>query len=230
MGKKVNSFVERTCQESTITVITTDSYFFSAVKYLIHSMLPEILSEKGILYNVVRYESVFHMNFQEWVPGEESLLIADYDVRLMGNSQVLKLIQGMKIFRSMMLVINKERPLAEVDYCLSKGASVVDIKKHLREFILRPPAMHNFSMNSRPLLYRFTRREHQIIRLILKGKRVESIAKALNLSPKTIYAHRTRIYQKVGVRNLQGLFQNEGLMTLQQTWPAPHNSQHKYLR
>ncbi len=54
--------------------------------------------------------------------------------------------------------------------------------------------------------------------MILKGKRVESIAKALNVSPKTIYAHRSRIYQKVGVRNLQGLFQHEGLLTSQCEW------------
>lgn len=200
MVKKVKVAAERTCQESTITVITTDKYFFLAVKYLIHSMLPEILSEKGILYSVVHCESVFHMNYQDKILNEESLLIADYDVRLIGNSHVLKLMQGMNIFRSIMLVIHKELPLANVDFYLSKGASLNVIKKNLRDFILRPPVAKYSSNNQ--LLARFTSREHQIIRMILKGKRVESIAKALNVSPKTIYAHRSRIYQKVGVRNL----------------------------
>ncbi len=129
MVKKVKVAAERTCQESTITVITTDKYFFLAVKYLIHSMLPEILSEKGILYNVVHCESVFHMNYQDKILNEESLLIADYDVRLIGNSHVLKLMQGMNIFRSIMLVIHKELPLANVDFYLSKGASLNVIKK-----------------------------------------------------------------------------------------------------
>lgn len=216
MVKKVKVAAERTCQESTITVVTTDKYFFLAVKYLIHSMLPEILSEKGILYNVVHCESVFHMNYQDKILNEESLLIADYDVRLIGNSHVLKLMQGMNIFRSIMLVIHKELPLANVDFYLSKGASLNVIKKNLRDFILRPPVAKYSSNNQ--LLARFTSREHQIIRMILKGKRVESIAKALNVSPKTIYAHRSRIYQKVGVRNLQGLFQHEGLLTSQCEW------------
>ncbi|HCT1663607.1 TPA: helix-turn-helix transcriptional regulator [Enterobacter hormaechei] len=216
MVKKVKVAAERTCQESTITVITTDKYFFLAVKYLIHSMLPEILSEKGILYSVVHCESVFHMNYQDKILNEESLLIADYDVRLIGNSHVLKLMQGMNIFRSIMLVIHKELPLANVDFYLSKGASLKVIKKNLRDFILRPPGAKYSSNNQ--LLARFTSREHQIIRMILKGKRVESIAKALNVSPKTIYAHRSRIYQKVGVRNLQGLFQHEGLLTSQCEW------------
>ncbi|ENY0879415.1 response regulator transcription factor [Enterobacter hormaechei] len=216
MVKKVKVAAERTCQESTITVITTDKYFFLAVKYLIHSMLPEILSEKGILYSVVHCESVFHMNYQDKILNEESLLIADYDVRLIGNSHVLKLMQGMNIFRSIMLVIHKELPLANVDFYLSKGASLNVIKKNLRDFILRPPVAKYSSNNQ--LLARFTSREHQIIRMILKGKRVESIAKALNVSPKTIYAHRSRIYQKVGVRNLQGLFQHEGLLTSQCEW------------
>lgn len=179
-------------------------------------MLPEILSEKGILYSVVHCESVFHMNYQDKILNEESLLIADYDVRLIGNSHVLKLMQGMNIFRSIMLVIHKELPLANVDFYLSKGASLNVIKKNLRDFILRPPVAKYSSNNQ--LLARFTSREHQIIRMILKGKRVESIAKALNVSPKTIYAHRSRIYQKVGVRNLQGLFQHEGLLTSQCEW------------
>lgn len=218
MGKHVNTVAERSCQESTITVITTDKYFFMAIKYIIHSMLPEILSEKGILYNVVHCESVFHMNYQEKNPSEERLLIADYDVRMIGNSHVLKLIRGMKIFRAIMLVIHKELPLAEVDCCLSKGSPVDEIKNKLREFILRPPATTH--IDSRQLLSRFTSREHQIIRMILKGKRVESIAKALKVSPKTVYAHRSRIYHKVGVRNLQGLFQHEGLLTPQYEWPV----------
>lgn len=215
MGKKLSPVAERLCHESTITVITTDRYFFMAIKHIIHSMLPEILSEKGVLYNVVHCESVFHMNFQDMIQNEDRLLIADYDVRLIGNSQVLNLIQGMKIFGSMMLVIHKELPIAEVDCCLAKGAPVAEIKKNLRDFILQKRAPQNINITSNQLLSRFTRREHQIIRMILKGKRVESIAKALNVSPKTIYAHRSRIYQKVGVRNLQGLFHNGGLLTSQ---------------
>ncbi|HDS3786465.1 TPA: hypothetical protein QCJ34_003808 [Enterobacter ludwigii] len=127
MGKKLN-VAEGSCRESTITIITQDKYFFLALKYLINSMLPEILNEKGILYNVGHCESVFHMNYQNELQCPERLLIADYDVRLIGNSHVLKLIQGMKIFRSIMLVIHKELPLAGVDGCLSKGLSVDEIK------------------------------------------------------------------------------------------------------
>ncbi|EOV3156378.1 MULTISPECIES: helix-turn-helix transcriptional regulator [Enterobacter cloacae complex] len=216
MGEKLN-VAEGSCRESTITIITQDKYFFLALKYLINSMLPEILNEKGILYNVAHCESVFHMNYQNELQCPERLLIADYDVRLIGNSHVLKLIQGMKIFRSIMLVIHKELPLAGVDGCLSKGLSVDEIKNTLRDFILRTPVSKN--MDSNHLLSRFTSREHEIIRMILKGKRVDSIAKTLKVSPKTIYAHRTRIYQKVGVRNLQGLFQHEGLLTPENDWP-----------
>lgn len=218
MEKQLNSISERSCQESTITVITSDNYFFLAIKYLIHSMLPEILSEKGIIYNVLHCESVFQMDFQDTLQSQERLLIADYDVRLIGNSHILELLQGMKVFRSVMLVIHKELALAEVDCCLSKGVPVAEIKKHLREFILQQNPSQK--IGNRQLLSRFTSREHQIIHLILKGKRVESIAKELNLSPKTVYAHRSRIYQKAGVRNLQGLFQNEGLITPQHKWPT----------
>jgi DNA-binding NarL/FixJ family response regulator len=92
------------------------------------------------------------------------------------------------------------------------------IKKNIRDFILRPRAAKY--INNNQLLARFTSREHQIIRMILKGKRVDSIAKALKVSPKTIYTHRSRIYQKVGVRNLQGLFQHEGLLTSQSEWSS----------
>ncbi|QCT21500.1 hypothetical protein FEM41_18500 [Jejubacter calystegiae] len=204
MGKQLSSDVDRACQESTITIITADNYFYLAVKYLIHSMLPEILSKKGTIYNVVHCESVFQMDFQDAMKSEDRLLIADYDVRLIGNSHILELLQGMKVFRSVMLVLHKELAVSEVDYCLTKGAPVGAIKQILLDFILQQSVPQK--MNSGQLLSRFTHREHQIIRLILKGRRVESIAKELNLSPKTIYAHRSRIYQKAGVRNLQGLF------------------------
>lgn len=211
MGNKAKNVVEPSCKESTITIITTDRYFFLAIKHLIHSMLPDILSDKGVLYNVVHCESVFHLNYQDGLQSEDRLLITDYDVRLIGNSHVLKLMQGMNIFRSIMLVIHKELPLAGVDCFLSKSAAVIEIKHKLREFILRPPALKN--IDNSQLLSRFTSREHQIIRMILRGKRVETIAKTLKVSPKTVYAHRSRIYQKVGVRNIQGLFQHEGLLT-----------------
>lgn len=144
MGKKLSPVAERLCHESTITVITTDRYFFMAIKHIIHSMLPEILSEKGVLYNVVHCESVFHMNFQDMIQNEDRLLIADYDVRLIGNSQVLNLIQGMKIFGSMMLVIHKELPIAEVDCCLAKGAPVAEIKK-ICETLFCKNARHKIS-------------------------------------------------------------------------------------
>ncbi len=209
MGKELSSGIERVCQESTITVITADKYFYLAVRYLIHSMMPEILSEKETIYNVVHCESVFQMDFQDTMMSEDRLLIADYDVRLIGNSHILELLQGMKVFRSIMLVLHKELAVAEADYCLAKGAPVEIIKQILLDFILQLPVSQN--TNSGQLHARFTDREHQIIRLILKGRRVESIAKELNLSPKTIYAHRSRIYQKAGVRNLQGLFHCEGL-------------------
>ncbi len=46
-----------------------------------------------------------------------------------------------------------------------------------------------------------SQREMQVMMMLTRGQTLQSIAKALNLSPKTVATHRYRIYGKLGVDN-----------------------------
>ena len=48
-------------------------------------------------------------------------------------------------------------------------------------------------------------REREVLQLIAEGKNTKEIAFAFNLSMKTVEAHRHRIMEKLGIRNIASL-------------------------
>ncbi|WP_082683225.1 LuxR family transcriptional regulator [Entomohabitans teleogrylli] len=193
---------EPACRESTIAIITSDNYFYNAVEHLLDTLMPEIISHNSTFYSVIRYKDIFEMDLQDAVRRQDMLLIADYDVRMIGNSHILELLQRMAVFRSIMLVTNKGNVPGNANCFLSKDIAVNKVKDKLLDFIIK--SSHPDNLSEKLPFSEFTEREREIIRLILKGRRIDSIAQKLQLSPKTIYAHRSRIYRKLGVHSLQG--------------------------
>jgi DNA-binding NarL/FixJ family response regulator len=62
-----------------------------------------------------------------------------------------------------------------------------------------------------------TPREREILKLIAEGHSSREIADTLFISLKTVYGHRTKIMQKLGLRNRTDLFKfavRKGLLTL----------------
>ena len=58
---------------------------------------------------------------------------------------------------------------------------------------------------SENLLLKLTTREREVLQLVVEGKSNNEIAKLLYVSPKTVYSHRYRIMDKLGVDNLPDL-------------------------
>lgn len=54
-------------------------------------------------------------------------------------------------------------------------------------------------------LGRLTPREHQVLELATRGLHAKEIAAALGISPRTVEVHKTRIMEKLGVRNVAEL-------------------------
>ncbi|HEX6100085.1 MAG TPA: LuxR C-terminal-related transcriptional regulator [Thermoanaerobaculia bacterium] len=54
---------------------------------------------------------------------------------------------------------------------------------------------------------RLSPRETEVMEMILAGKRMKEIAHALDVSPKTVSTHRTRLMQKLGLTSIRDLFQ-----------------------
>ncbi len=66
----------------------------------------------------------------------------------------------------------------------------------------------------RPLHESLSEREFEVLRLIVSGTPLASIADSLHVSPKTISTHKMRIMQKLGIDNNAALFRyaaNHGL-------------------
>jgi PAS domain S-box-containing protein len=57
-----------------------------------------------------------------------------------------------------------------------------------------------------PGIERLSSRELEIIRLLLGGRRSKEIAYLLDVSENTVYTHRTRAFQKLGIRGDRDLF------------------------
>lgn len=60
-------------------------------------------------------------------------------------------------------------------------------------------------------------REREILQMLVEGKSSNEIGRALDLSPKTVYTHRTRLMAKLGTSDLSGLIKfaiQHGLLTL----------------
>ena len=57
-----------------------------------------------------------------------------------------------------------------------------------------------------------TPREQQVAAALCEGNSNKEVARLLDLSPRTIEAHRARIFEKVGVKNLAGLIRASALM------------------
>ncbi len=75
------------------------------------------------------------------------------------------------------------------------------------------PKTRGASANKRSL----TDRERQIIQLVAEGKSIKDISKQLNLSPKTVDAHRRNLMTKLGVKSVADLVKyaiREGLTSL----------------
>jgi DNA-binding NarL/FixJ family response regulator len=83
--------------------------------------------------------------------------------------------------------ISKERP---------PSALVESVKAALRgETVKRPPVRH-------PML---SGREIQVLRLLVRGIKRRDIARALEINEKTVSTYKTRLLQKLGLRNLVDL-------------------------
>ena len=76
------------------------------------------------------------------------------------------------------------------------------IQSAMRQRIMNSALGRPTNVSSTP---RLTRREKEVLSLIIAEHTSAAIAQALHLSPKTVESHRAVLFQKFGVRNVAGL-------------------------
>lgn len=89
-----------------------------------------------------------------------------------------------------------------------KKMSVECIQQRLMHLLWRDrSACHRLTYTSYSLnLDWLTARENKILKLILKGYRNKEISACLSLHEKSVSMHRTKIYKKINVRSIAGLW------------------------
>jgi DNA-binding NarL/FixJ family response regulator len=90
--------------------------------------------------------------------------------------------------------------ILEAIHAVRNGAEY--IQPEMKELLLRE-SLHRFP--DRRFIPRLTRREKEILALILEEQTTQEIAGQLFVSPKTIETHRLNLLQKLGVKNTAGL-------------------------
>jgi DNA-binding NarL/FixJ family response regulator len=82
----------------------------------------------------------------------------------------------------------------------------VDEKSSLATLLSTITKIGNKGANYHERYVYFSGREWEVLTGIIKGVSVNTIAKQLGISPKTVYAHKSNAYKKLGAKNIHDIF------------------------
>jgi len=94
--------------------------------------------------------------------------------------------------------ISKSSPVEEM---LKAIHAVIAGKRYLCADVASTLALENFEENNASPFEKLSKRENQVVHLILQGKSIQEMAQLLNLSDKTVNTYRYRLYDKLQVKN-----------------------------
>ncbi len=87
----------------------------------------------------------------------------------------------------------------EVIELLKAIRAVADGHRYVSTEVATHLALDPFNHDGSSIFDRLSRREMQIAQLLTDGKKVSQISSHLELSPKTVYSYRYRIFEKLGI-------------------------------
>ena len=93
----------------------------------------------------------------------------------------------------------------DIDEMVKAIHSVNRGKLYLAAEVAQQMAISQFSKHDDNPFSKLSEREMQIMLMITRGEKVQSISDTLHLSPKTVNSYRYRLFEKLGVENDVGL-------------------------
>lgn len=189
------------CDTAKVYIITNDNYFFNGLRFLIYSILPELISKTGIVYDVELIKSEKYHNLDKISQKEKSYFIMDMASMRNLNSNFVGILLNLGT-RDKNLIIFKSiiKPLP-CEVCFYKRMPIDLLKRQIRDVISEKilPDMLNRSIS-------LTRKEGMVINYVLMGENMQAIARKMGINNKTVYTLRSRAYKKFGVKSIQGLY------------------------
>jgi DNA-binding CsgD family transcriptional regulator len=200
------------CTHGKIFVLTNDMYFFFGFKFIICSMMPELLAKTGVVYDVEYIGAQVSPN--ELIEGGNSHYhyVIDLNLHMKFKSNIAKFILTCTAKKKSLIVFESiNQPLKCIN-CFYKSMPINILKDQLVNIISGKvsPTFTSFYRHG------LTRREGLIIHYVLMGESMQSIARILGVNSKTAYTLRSNAYKKFGVRTIQELFYNASIINFTQ--------------
>ncbi|MFO1310477.1 MAG: response regulator [Burkholderiales bacterium] len=136
----------------------------------------------------MRMPGMSGLELQEWLVEHNNTLPILF---LTGHGDIPMAVRTIKrgAYDFLQKPVDETQLLAAIDSAMSGGASDESVTRTL------PPAVASLS-----------KREREVLDLILDGRQTRAIAEALFISVKTVEFHRSRIHAKLGVASMAELF------------------------
>jgi len=195
------------CDAAKVYIITSDSYFFNGLKSLIYSIMPELLSTTGIVYDVECINSEKYYNFDEINMNEKNYFVMDMESMHNLNSNFVGILITTTTRRNNLIIFKSITKPFPCEVCFYKRMPIDLLKKQIRDVISEKtlPDLLN-QPNS------LTKQEGMVINYVLMGESMQTIARKMGINSKTVYTLRSKAYKKFGVKSIQALYYNSAKM------------------
>src|SRR5690348_13067964 len=159
----------------------------------------DVLREAGMKIEVERVQSEEGLGtaIQQFKP---DVVLSDYSLPTFDYHTTIKVVQTLRP-RTPVILVGGKLKNEDSGSCVRAGADSFVSKHNL--FVL--PLAVRSAIEARAPLFKLTTRQMEVMRLVASGYRTREVAKALQLSEKTVETHRHQLMRKLGLESTAGL-------------------------
>jgi len=159
----------------------------------------DVLREAGmkIEFERVQSEEGLATAIQQFKP---DVVLSDYSLPTFDYHTTIKVVQTLRP-RTPVILVGGKLKNEDSGSCVRAGADSFVSKHNL--FVL--PLAVRSAIEARAPLFKLTTRQMEVMRLVASGYRTREVAKALQLSEKTVETHRHQLMRKLGLESTAGL-------------------------
>jgi len=131
---------------------------------------------------------------------EPDVVLSEYSLPMIDFRSAIKVVQELSP-RTPVIVVGGPLRSEDSGSCIRAGAESFVSKLNLS---VLPIAIRS-AVEARAPLFKLTARQMEVMRLVASGYRTREVAKALQLSEKTVETHRHQLMRKLGLESTAGL-------------------------
>ncbi len=159
----------------------------------------DVLREAGMKIQSERVQSEEGLAtaLQQFKP---DVVLSEYSLPTLEYRDTIRVVQDLRP-RTPVILVGGPLRNEDAGSCVRAGADSFVSKLNL--FVL--PLAVRSAIEARAPLFKLTTRQMEVMRLVASGYRTREVAKALQLSEKTVETHRHQLMRKLGLESTAGL-------------------------